>query len=122
MPNRAKSKNILKKKCKKTKSAPLAKITITPLEVQTVANWIIEGHSQYEVEEAVKDRLTDNPKKIELLFQAVLEHFSAAGDADPQLVKGWALESMRQLYKKMMEIGDYTGAFKVAKYLYSIQK
>jgi hypothetical protein len=46
----------------------------------------------------------------------------AAGDFDPQKIRGWCVEATRFLYQRMVEIGDFAGALRAVKTLSDLAK
>ena len=38
-------------------------------------------------------------------------------DADPDVLRGWCFEAYRELYRKMVDVGDYKGAIAAIKEL-----
>lgn len=89
-------------------------------EVQQVIDWIIAGQSMYDINEAIDRQITSDKKKKDLLFNNVLEYFKNSGQADPAVIKGWAMEALRDLYRRMIEANDYPSAAKVIKDIYKL--
>ena len=54
------------------------------------------------------------------IMGGVLEYFTKSGEADPDVVRGWCLESLRELYRKMVAIGDFANAAKVVKDIFNL--
>jgi hypothetical protein len=50
--------------------------------------------------------------EIALLLQAIEEHFTKAGQADPDVVRGYVIEAYRELYRKALTIADLGTALK----------
>lgn len=101
--------------------APLAKISLEA-EVQQVVNWILAGHCMFDVGEAITAKITTDAKKKKQIMDHVLQYFINSGQASPDVIRGWALESLRDLYRRMIEIGDFSNAAKVVKDIVSLQK
>jgi hypothetical protein len=106
---------------KPDKITALAKHTIDA-QVQQVVTWIIDGHSRYDVVEAIENKITKNAKEKRLLMDKVLEYFTNSSQADPAVIRGWAIESLRELYRRMVETGDFAGARQVVKDICAMQK
>jgi hypothetical protein len=49
------------------------------------------------------------------LVLAVMEQLHEAGKFDAQTVQGWCFEAYRDLYRRMVEVGDYAGATRAVK-------
>jgi hypothetical protein len=45
----------------------------------------------------------------------VRAHLTAEGTPDSDALRGWVLVSYRELYRRMLEVGDFDGARKVLK-------
>lgn len=48
---------------------------------------------------------------------AVMERLKDAADIEAEVLFGWCLESCRDLYRRMVEIGDFAGALRAVKQL-----
>ncbi len=48
-------------------------------------------------------------------MQAVREHLVAEGTPDADALRGWILTAYRELYRRMLEVGDFDGARKTLK-------
>ncbi len=76
-----------------------------------VVQWLLTGASETQIEEALK---AEYPRaRSDQVMLTVQQHLAAAGSPDRDAVRGWALLSYRQLYQKLLEVGDYDGARKV---------
>jgi len=56
----------------------------------------------------------ENPKT---LIAAAGQHFATVAGSDPDVIHGWSLDAVRHLYRRMVEIGDFSGALKAIKEL-----
>ena len=90
------------------KSKPPTKID--PACVHQVKKWILEGHAEHDIAEA--GGAAWPKQKIEPLIVAAIEQIRVAGNFDPSLVRGWCFEAYRDLYRRLLEIGDYVGALR----------
>lgn len=73
-------------------------------------SWLLRGASETQVAEALR---AEYPRaRHDATMAAVQEHLAAAGQPDPDAVRGWALLSLRQLYQKQLEAGDFDGCRK----------
>ena len=77
----------------------------------------MEGHTEAEIRQALKELYAAPPSKQTALITAVLDEFAQIGQADREVIRGWGLEALRHLYQKMVEIGDYANAMKAIKEL-----
>jgi hypothetical protein len=86
-----------------------------PDQVNQVLKWILSGASERDVTEAVTNCYqTTDPQPLIL---AALHELRQAADADPQTIRGFCIEAVRDLYRRMLEIGDFTGALRAVKQL-----
>lgn len=75
-----------------------------------VVAWLLRGANESQVAEALR---AEYPRaRHDQTMQQVQEHLAAAGQPDPVAVRGWALLSLRQIYQRQLEAGDYDGCRK----------
>lgn len=75
-----------------------------------VISWLLRGANEQQISEALR---AEYPRaRHDATMAAVQEHLAAAGQPDPDAVRGWALLSLRQLYQKQLEAGDFDGCRK----------
>lgn len=86
---------------------------ITPLD--EVIGWLIEGNRDCDIREAIRTKWPDTePDALQL---AAAAHFRAVATCEPEIVVGFAIEAYRDLYRRMVKIGDFAGAGKAIKEL-----
>jgi hypothetical protein len=90
------------------------KATADPL--RQVAVWIVEGHSDVHIAEALADKFP-RAKAGQLLAAAKAKLAEEGADADEDLIRGAALEGTRLVYQKCLEIGDHQTALRALKQL-----
>ncbi|KKN09698.1 hypothetical protein LCGC14_1043960 [marine sediment metagenome] len=105
-----KSSNTLGTKCKKP----------DPKQVDQVLKWIVMGATDHDVLEAIQQAWPD--AKAKPLVVAAIERLRKAGSFDQQIVFGWCFEATRDLYRRMVEIGDFPGALRAIKQLTDLAK
>ena len=88
---------------------------LDPNEVNQVLKWILSGATERDISEAVANSYPATPPQP--LICAALDHIRAAADCDPNVVRGFCVEATRDLYRRMVEIGDFTGALRALKQL-----
>ena len=71
---------------------------------------LLDGHSRPEIEEAC-NRLFPKLNAAKLVG-ASLSAFEQLTNEPPRILKGWCLEASRDLYRKMLEVGDFAGALR----------
>lgn len=77
--------------------------------------WLLEGNAEIDIREAIAAKFPDEDGA--LLLVAAMDHLQAVGNADKSVIRGWCLEAYRELYRRMLDIGDYNNAAKIVKEL-----
>lgn len=78
-----------------------------------VVHWLLTGASENDVLEALRSKYPDADAPATLA--AVRDHLTREGTPDTDALRGWVLLSYRELYRRMLEVGDCDGARKVLK-------
>lgn len=92
--------------------APLAR-TCDEDSVVQVFKWVVAGNSETDIREALAEKFPgSDPVKC---LTAVMVRLKSSGDADRDVVFGWCVESTRDLYRRMVEIGDFANALRAVK-------
>ena len=100
-----------------TKQGPEPSTGNDPATYQTL-KWITAGHDEKQIREALAAKYPDaDPAKT---LRAVMEHLANVGAADPQVIDGWCFESARDLYQKMVEVGDFANALRAIKEIHRL--
>lgn len=88
----------------------------TPVEQAIL--WFIEGERQADIVESITETYPDeDPERI---IQLALDKFEEASMSDPLIVKGFVINAMTEVYRRMMQTGDYAGAQSVLSKILSI--
>ena len=82
---------------------------------QQVYEWLLAGHSAEDIRQAGAGRYPG--ENIDALIVESLDRFTELASADSDTIRGWCLAAYRDLYKKMVAIGDYSGAIRAVKEL-----
>lgn len=85
----------------------------TPPAPIAVVQWLISGASESDVLEALRAKYP--AADVRETMAAVRAHFTGEGQPDTDALRGWVLVSYRELYRRMLEVGDFDGARKVLK-------
>lgn len=107
MPRRTKSSSISATKCKPD-----------PAQTNQVLKWILSGATEHDISEAIKASWPDAAARP--LLVAAIEQLRDSADFDPQTVLGFCFEATRELYRRMIDIGDFAGALRAVKQLTEI--
>jgi hypothetical protein len=98
------------------KSSSISKLICSdPAKVDQVFKWILSGATENDVLEAIAQAWPD--EKAKPLIVAAIDQLRKAAQFDPDLVLGFCFESTRDLYRRMVEIGDFPGALRAVKQL-----
>jgi len=77
--------------------------------------WLIEGQRTEDIHHAIADRF---PKQsADKLITQATDHLATVANADTTVIKGWCFEAYRELYRRMVDVGDYKGAIAAIKEL-----
>ena len=84
-----------------------------PLSETVVVEWLLTGASESQVREALLEKYpgADHEKGMATAYA----YLRTAGQPNVDAVRGWALLCYRNLYQRMLQIGDYDGCRKVLK-------
>lgn len=80
-----------------------------------VIAWLLDGHRDEDIKEALATKFPE-VNAVAVLAE-VVQHFQEAATCDKTVLLGWALEAYRDLYRRMIAIGDFAGAMKAVKEL-----
>lgn len=76
-----------------------------------VLQWLVTGATEADIVEALRTKYPDVDPRLTLA--AVHDRLAAEGNPDADALRGWVLVSYRELYRRMLEVGDFDGARKV---------
>ncbi len=78
-----------------------------------VLEWLLTGASETDILAALRARYPEaDPAET---LASVRDTLTAEGQPDALALRGWLLLSYRELYRRMLEVGDFDGARKVLK-------
>ena len=97
-----------------------AKPAVEPEALRQVVTWILAGHSEPDVLDAIAAKWPNRDCRP-LIIEA-LRQIAKAGEPDPDLVRGFAIEATRGLYCKCLEVGDHATALRALKQLNDLAK
>lgn len=79
---------------------------------------MLTGATIHEIEAAIRNEWpAADPQS---LLDKVELQIGEAADADPAQVRGWCFHAARDLYRRMVEIGDFAGALRAVKILHEL--
>ena len=96
-------------------------LPLTPeAKTEQVFKWILGGATDFDVVEAIAVSFPgDDPV---LLLTAAIGKFRESAKMDADTVSGFCFAATRDLYRRMVEIGDFPGALKAIKQLRQFSK
>ena len=98
----------------------LAKIVSRADRVHQVLTWIVAGTSQYDIEQTIAQAWPD--AKTQPLIIAAMKQIAAAADDEPEVLRGWAIEATREIYRRALEVGDLQTALRALKQTVELSK
>ncbi len=84
-------------------------------QLHQIKQWVITGHDEHDVREAIADKFPGMDPDAAL--SEIVVYLSEAGQASGDVVRGFCLEAYREIYSRMMGIGDFANAARVIKEL-----
>lgn len=84
-------------------------------QVNQVLRWVLTGATIHDIHEAIRETWPA-AEPSELLDQ-VQQQLGDEADCDADLLRGWCYAATRDLYRRMVEIGDFAGALRAVKLL-----
>jgi hypothetical protein len=86
-----------------------------PAQLNQVIKWILAGATERDIAEAIAQTYPDATARP--LLTAAVQQITKSANYDPRIVRGWCFEATRELYRRMVEIGDFPGALRAVKQL-----
>ena len=80
-----------------------------------VIAWLLDGHRDEDIREALAFRWPEINR--DAVLAEVIQYFEEAATCDKTVLVGWALEAYRDLYRRMVAIGDFANALRAVKEL-----
>lgn len=93
---------------------------IDPARVEQVIQWLIAGNRDLHIVEAIRETWPD--QALDPLIATACAQLMDAGQVEPDAVKGWCLEASRELYRRMLEVGDLVGALRAVKQVFELSR
>jgi len=85
-----------------------------------VVDWMLQGASGAQITQALLEKYPT--ANVQVVLQLAGDHFEEIGKSDMQLLRGWCFEATRDLYRRMIEIGDYPNAMRAIKQMRDFTK
>lgn len=96
----------------------LAQSQVLNNQLKQVYDWVLDGHDEHHIREAILAEWPDSDPPI--LLSAALDKLAHSADFNEALLLGFCLEATRHLYQRMMTIGDFSGALKAIQQLHKL--
>jgi hypothetical protein len=90
-------------------------VAVKPPAVQAVVRWLISGADEAEVLASLAAQYPGTDAKK--MMAAVRDALVVEGTPDTDALRGWAIASYRDIYRRMLQDDDLVGAAKVLKNL-----
>lgn len=85
-----------------------------------VVQWIVDGERSASIRQLIQSTYPDTDAKI--LLMLAMNHFESVADFDAPVVVGWCFEASKDLYRRMVEVGDFVGALRAVKQVSDLVK
>jgi len=92
-----------------------------PGKVNQVLKWVLDGQSRADIVEAVEKHFPGEEPGA-LLAAVMIAFETTAANFNADVVAGWCFEAYRDLYRRMVDTGDYAGAMKAAKLMLELAR
>jgi hypothetical protein len=79
--------------------------------------WLLEGQRSEDIQRSWAEHFP--AEDFHKTLDAAWDHFERIAAAAPDVLRGWCLEAYRELHRRMVDVGDYTGALRAIKELMS---
>jgi hypothetical protein len=103
---------------KKASTAVAARKPLTPeesqRELEEFLDLVVRGHGEEDLRRAAAEELRT---PIDELFAAAAKKFRTAGQADPDVVRGFCIEAYRELYRVALSYAEFSVALKCLAHL-----
>jgi hypothetical protein len=88
---------------------------VDPAKLNQIIRWVVSGASEYEICDAIAKEFpgVDQGEMLHAAMRRVAEN----ADVHPTTVAAWTFEAGRELYRRMVEANDFSGALKALKFL-----
>lgn len=94
---------------------PMSKPVSEAAQINQVLTWILEGNSEHLIIEAIES--TWPGEESQPLIVGAFRQVAANAESTRETLADWCVESMRFLYQKQVEIGEFGGAMRAIKEL-----
>ena len=107
---------------RKTRVEPVAIATTEPdpAKAHQVFLWIVDGKTEYQICQLIRAKFPSTPAGP--LFDWAMVEIRKSGHLDALSVRGLAFEQARDLYRRMVETGDFSGALRAVKMILDMTK
>ena len=93
----------------------LTPAAVDPSRVEQTVRWLLSGARDADVVEAIRTTWPEQP--LPPLLAAAVEDLARSAEYDRLVVRGFCFEATKDLYRRMVEIGDLVGALRAVKML-----
>ena len=89
-----------------------------PARVEQALKWILTGARDADIVEAISTTWPE--QALGPLLAAAMQSLAASAETDNAVVRGFCFEATKDLYRRMVEIGDFAGALRAIKQLHEL--
>ncbi len=102
---------------KPTAVVPVA--ATTSEQAEQVFKWVVAGQSEHDIVEGVRSHFGADAKTLLIM---AMKRLAQSSRFEEEVVIGWCVEATRELYRRMVEIGDFAGALRAVKQMREMAK
>jgi len=85
---------------------------------EQVKKWVIEGHTHADIVQAIAENFAT--MNAAGLIEAAADALHRDARANLDIMRGWALNAYREVYRRALETGDFSAALRAAKEIYAV--
>lgn len=83
-------------------------------DTEAVLKFMIEGQAYSDIVAFLVSE-GDSPKAAAKSIQKALDKLDSVNETSAEVRRGWCIEAMREVYRRLLASGDYNGAIKAVK-------
>jgi hypothetical protein len=94
--------------------------TVPPERVEHVVRWFLTGNRPADIIASISAEWPDQP--LRPLLKAAADDLARDAGIKQDVLFGWCLQASREVYRRMLDIGDLVGALRAIKQIADLAK
>lgn len=99
-------------------SSPDLPSGVTPEQVDQVVRWIVEGHAASDIERSIREQWPE--ADVSAVALAATGQLIESARITPEVVKGFCIEATREMYRRLVEMGEFAQALRAIRQLWEM--